>query len=395
MTSLHVHSKQPEPPLGAPAARPDDEACRPGTEEAAPISVFVPMFSSTPDGTITAGLGVRRLLAPNFRDEKTEENWDIRFRRINDRVRNRWVRWACRWLALHAAALWETRSVKIFTSHHSPFFSSGHLVIIHDVTPFRMPRRYVAQTFYTRHFLSTVMKSADAVVTISWHVRDALVELFPEVRRKLVVIPSYSPKVEQPVVDQPQSDRDPGLFMMVGVTRRHKNLDWAADAIEVAAETTPGLALDAVGVWADFWPDVAEAAARPERRSRVRLGGYATDGELDALYRRSRALLYLSTDEGMGLPPLEAMVRGCPVVCSDIPVLREVCGDAAFYVPLRDRSALAGLLGRLARGELDREITRKLALGRERVAAYGAVHLAARWHALMTSYAESRKLPVV
>lgn len=353
------------------------------------ILVLVPMLSSTPDGTITAGLGVRRLLAAN---SPRMAMWDRWFLWVNDCITWRWPRWAVRWLVLHLAVLMDRDRPKIFTSHHSPFFSSGHLVVIHDVIPFRQPKRYPAQTLYTRHFLGTVMGAADCVVTISNTVRDALLELFPEVRGKLCVIPSYSAKLETIKVPEQQINiiRDSRRFLMVGMTRRHKNLDWGAAGVELAANSVAGLVLDAVGVWEDFWPEVYEAAATLGRRSRLNLHGYVDDTTLDALYRRAGALFYLSSDEGMGLPPLEALARGCPVVCSDIPIFREVCGHAAFYVPLGDTVALARIIVRLARGELDLEIEKKLGMGRERVAAYGAAPLNAKWNALIADYTRCR-----
>ncbi len=355
--------------------------------------ILVPMLSSTPDGTITAGLGVRRLLETIH--AHPEARWDRRFLAVNDRVSNRWARWALRCLALHGAALTEGGALKIFTSHHSPFFSSGHLVIIHDVIPFRMPRRYPAQTFYVRNFLRTVMGAADAVVTISETVRRDLLALFPEVRRKLVVIPSYSAKIEGiPSQPRPAEAKPRGRFLMVGMTRRHKNLDWGAEAIEVAARQKTGLRLDAVGVWKEFWPEVTAAAAAPGRLSRLVLHDYVSDPVLDGLYREADALLYLSSDEGMGLPPLEALARGCPVVCADIPIFREVCGDAAFYVPLRDSVALADLIVRLANGDLDAEIPAKLEAGRRRIEAYGAARLAAMWRNLLADYERWRR-PVI
>jgi glycosyltransferase involved in cell wall biosynthesis len=324
-----------------------------------------------------------------------ESCWDRVFVTVNDRVPNRWIRWGLRWLVLHSAALGERDAIKVFTSHHSPFFASGHLVIIHDVIPFRMPRRYPAQTFYTRRFLATVMRSADAVITISETVRLALLELFPEFKSKLVVVPSYSPKIDADFHERKERTASPGgRFLMVGMTRRHKNLDWGADAIELAAGRRPGLRLDAVGVWREFWPEVVTAAASPARIAKLVLHDYVPDHVLDELYREARALLYLSSDEGMGLPPLEALARGCPVVCSDIPIFREVCGDAAFYVPLRDTAALASLLERLASGALDAEVARKLELGQQRIQAYGAVRLARDWRLLLDAYASFRA-PVV
>ena len=352
------------------------------------------MLCSTPDGTITAGLGVRSLVDD---DAATEASWDRVFLWINDLIRMRWPRWAVRWLFLHILAIVERDLCKVFTSHHSPFFSSGHLVVIHDVIPFKQPLRYPAQTFYTRNFLGTVMESADGVVTISHTVKDALLELFPEVRRKLRVIPSYSFKLEAPGdrLKVETTTRETGRFLMVGMTRRHKNLDWGAAGVEAAAQTTTGLSLDAVGVWPEFWTDVRAAADAPDRRSQLNLHGYVNDAALDGFYRSSRALLYLSSDEGMGLPPLEALARGCPVICSDIPIFREVYGEAAFYVPLRDTEALAVLIARLAKGELNGEIEVKLAAGRRRIENYGAERLALRWRELLTDYALWRTPSVI
>lgn len=324
-----------------------------------------------------------------------ETKWDALFLRVNDGIGLRWPRWVFRWLVLHSAAILERERPKVFTSHHAPFFASGHLVIIHDVIPFRQPERYPEQTFYTRHFLRTVMGAADGVVTISYTVRDALVDLFPEVRGKLRVIPSYSAKADAPAVSDTKSGHERGRFLMVGMTRRHKNLDWGAAGVEKAARSVPGLRLDAVGVWPDFWADVRRSAADPHRRSQLVLHDYVDEAELDGFYRGAQALLYLSSDEGMGLPPLEALARGCAVVCSDIPIFREVCGDAAFYVPLGATDELAYLLGLLAQGKLDREIEQKLAIGRERIARYGAAPLTGRWTELLLDYARWREPAVI
>ena len=358
------------------------------------VLVLVPMLSSTPDGTITAGLGIRRLLG---RESRQEAKWDRLFLRLNDGIGPLWPRWICRWLALNLAAIFERERLKVFTSHHSPFFVSGHLVVIHDVIPFRYPKRYPEQTFYTRHFLRTVIAAADGVVTISYTVRDALVELFPEVHGKLWVIPSYSPKVEAIGSGDYEEvgERDRGRFLMVGMTRRHKNLDWGAAGVELAAQSVAGLRLDAVGVWPEFWPEVRLAVGDPHRRSELVLHEFVNEAALDSFYKGARALLYLSSDEGMGLPPLEALARGCAVVCSDIPIFREVCGDSAFYVPLRDTAALARLLVRMALGELDVEISQKLAFGSARIASYSAGPLTERWAHLLSDYARWRSPDVL
>ncbi len=69
--------------------------------------------------------------------------------------------------------------------------------------------------------------------------------------------------------------------------------------------------------------------------------GYTTDAQLLTLYRRARLVLFPTLYEGFGLPALEAQAAGAPLVCSDIPVLREVAGEGAVYVPASDADAWA------------------------------------------------------
>jgi len=81
--------------------------------------------------------------------------------------------------------------------------------------------------------------------------------------------------------------------------------------------------------------------AVPEVPSRVRHLGYVSDGELRALYEGAACFLYPSLYEGFGLPPLEAMACGCPVVVSRSGSLPEVCGDAALYCDPLDPADIA------------------------------------------------------
>jgi glycosyltransferase involved in cell wall biosynthesis len=96
--------------------------------------------------------------------------------------------------------------------------------------------------------------------------------------------------------------------------------------------------------------------------------GFSEDASVERLLAGAAALVFPSRYEGFGLPPLEAMASGVPVVASDLPVLRELCGEAALYAPPGDAEALAATLGRLLD---DPASARRLAeLGRERARAY-------------------------
>jgi glycosyltransferase involved in cell wall biosynthesis len=101
---------------------------------------------------------------------------------------------------------------------------------------------------------------------------------------------------------------------------------------------------------------------------RCRLVASVTDSELWQLYRAADVFVFPSFSEGFGFPPLEAMACGTPVIASDIPVLREVLGDAALFVDPADEQALACALLRLVRE--DGEKARLAEMGKERAAEF-------------------------
>ncbi|HEY8370830.1 MAG TPA: glycosyltransferase family 1 protein, partial [Thermodesulfobacteriota bacterium] len=81
----------------------------------------------------------------------------------------------------------------------------------------------------------------------------------------------------------------------------------------------------------------------------VKYLGYVTDNELRALYDRASCFVYPSLYEGFGLPPLEAMACGCPVVASDTASLPEVCGPAALYCDPRAPQDIAAKIAAVMR----------------------------------------------
>ena len=94
---------------------------------------------------------------------------------------------------------------------------------------------------------------------------------------------------------------------------------------------------------------VLREAARPEIKDRVQILGYVAEGDLPLLHAHAEALVYPSLYEGFGLPVVEAMACGCPVITSDGSSLSEVAGDAALLVDPHDEDALAAALDAVAR----------------------------------------------
>jgi glycosyltransferase involved in cell wall biosynthesis len=101
------------------------------------------------------------------------------------------------------------------------------------------------------------------------------------------------------------------------------------------------------------------------------LAGYVTDGELRALYERAACFVFPSFYEGFGIPPLEAMHCGCPVIVSDRASLPEVCGQAALYCNPDDPLDIAAKLRRVLTSQLLQEELREAGRARVRQFSWG------------------------
>ena len=99
---------------------------------------------------------------------------------------------------------------------------------------------------------------------------------------------------------------------------------------------------------------VDEVAEQPAQADRIRLTGYLTDEEIGEWYARASIFAFPSLDEGFGMPVLEAMAAGIPVIAGNRSALPEVCGDAARLIDPRNEEELASALLRLATDETRR-----------------------------------------
>ena len=210
------------------------------------------------------------------------------------------------------------------------------VVTIHDLSferdPSLMPRR---DRLIFRTVVPRAARRARRVLTVSERTKRDLVELYGIPPARVVVTPHGVDPAFAP-------DGDAGSYLLfVGAIQARKNpLAAAAAAAEV------GLPLVVVG------PEKEPALARELERRGATLRGYLGKAELAELYRGAACLVLPSRHEGFGLPVLEAMASGTPVVAAPDPALREVAGDAALFAEphelagavrqaLRDRERLA------------------------------------------------------
>jgi len=188
-------------------------------------------------------------------------------------------------------------------------------VTVHDLSferdPSAMSRR---DRFVFRKVVPHAVRRARVVFVVSERTRRDLIELYATPPDKIVVTPNAVDPAFTP-------DGEPdGYLLFVGAIQRRKNPLAAADAA-----STLGLPLVVAG------PAKEPELARELSRRGADLRGYVEKSELARLYRRAACVVLPSRYEGFGLPVLEAMACGTPVVAADEPALREVGGDAAVY----------------------------------------------------------------
>ena len=207
------------------------------------------------------------------------------------------------------------------------------------------------------------LRASAVVITPTETVRSSVVEDLeadPE-RVRVVSAPLFAP-ADGPV--------DPGIaepfFLYPSTTDPHKNHATLIRAFARIAGSRPGLKLVLTGAAGRSDRDVAAEIERLGMGTRCSVSGCRE--RLDALIARAVAVVYPSEYEGFGLPLAEAMAAGCPVIASDLPVIREVVGEAGVLVGPGDTDGWADAMSRL----LDEDALREglVSAGRERAARY-------------------------
>ena len=243
------------------------------------------------------------------------------------------------------------------------------LVTVHDLVAIRHPETMTPwNRGYSRATLARVLTAADAIAAVSTDTAADIAAFVPAAaERTVVVLQGVDAFWSQPAPNAPTRERPYVLF--VGSTEPRKNLPRlvAAQALRRAR----GADEDLVFVGGDGWG----ADELPDEPWLVRLGQLGDD-DLRVLYRDAAAVAIPSLHEGAGLPALEAMAVGAPVVAAAAGALPETCGGAAVLVDPLDVASIAD--------GIDRAIA-----DRDGFVARGRAHAATRtWQATAAGYAE-------
>jgi glycosyltransferase involved in cell wall biosynthesis len=268
------------------------------------------------------------------------------------------------------------------------------VITIHDLAIYRNRRWFPGgQSLSTRFVVPRSVLRADIVVAVSEYTARDIVEVFGIDRGRIQVVPHGVSARFRPMSAEERADararlKLPDRFILfVGTVEPRKNLDTLLDAW-VLMRDRPDLVI--VGSWGWRYEPIRDKMARLGPRLH-HLDGVDPD-ELPAIYNLARALAHPAWYEGFGLPPLEAMACGTPVVVSDRSSLPEVVADAGVVVPPDDpeawRKALEQVVGDtdLAAGLRHRGILRAAQFSWER-----AGHLT--WRAIDDAISAGRASP--
>jgi glycosyltransferase involved in cell wall biosynthesis len=219
------------------------------------------------------------------------------------------------------------------------------VVTVHDFHDFR------ARWWYFRRLLEHTFATARAIVCVSQATQRQLVEEFPSFAERVVVIrEGADPKLFHPAdggPGQPPVLHRLGIeeapWLAVGTIQPRKNYARLIAAYaRLERDRTPPLVIVGRPGW-----DYEEVMALPEQlgvSDRITFTGHLPEEDVADLMRAASLLVAVSTGEGFGLPLVEAMYSGVPILASDIPPFREVAGNAARFVDPSSESAIrAGL----------------------------------------------------
>lgn len=247
---------------------------------------------------------------------------------------------------------------------------------IHLLFPQYLPNRFALS--YAKYMIKHAVHKSAAILTVSEASRRDILRFYPEADPdRIQVVPNA---IDDAILEEPgEEERERvteryqirGRYVLyAGNIKPHKNLDRLIAAFGILKQTAghEDVKLMIIGDEVNKWGSLRRSVEAAGVRQDVRFFGFVPDHTLSALYRMASVFAFPSLYEGFGLPPLEAMACGTPVVTSKISSLPEVVGDAAILVDPYDVEDIAAALVRV----LDDEPLRKdlIARGHERVAHF-------------------------
>jgi len=249
------------------------------------------------------------------------------------------------------------------------------IVTIHDLILIKYPTQrattlapliYKIKNFFYKIVIALAVKRARLVLTVSEYTKKDIIRQFKVDERKIIVTYEGVADLREtphpnPLLIKEREHEEYGLIkqpylLYVGNAYPHKNLESLIRVYSEICREMKNLSLVLVGKEDYFYSRLKEQACLTGRQAKnlggaVIFPGYVPDDDLKILYSRARAYVFPSLYEGFGLPPLEAMAFGLPVVSSNKTCLSEILGEAALYFNPDDEADMKVKIKRVIKDE--------------------------------------------
>lgn len=270
-----------------------------------------------------------------------------------------WFRWQLPFYATYFSG-----QVDIY---HGPNFALPRLkgklskvVTIHDLAYLKYPQYSPPETVaYLNRVVPKALAAADVIATVSQEARRILVEHYKVPRERTVVIPNGVGADFRRITDPTLLEairlkfglKQPFVLSVGTLEPRKNHLGLIKAFAQLQARKREPAMLVFAGGEGWLYEETRRMVTELQLESKVRFLGRVSDLELAALYSMADVFAFPSFFEGFGIPPLEAMACGAPVITSNISSLLEVAGDAAILIDPHDTDALAHAITRLLEDE--------------------------------------------
>ncbi len=317
----------------------------------------------------------------------------------NDNVRKELIksRWYTLAEQLEVPYKWWKNKIDLmhFPHFNVPLIKPGNYVVtIHDLILTKFPT-HRASTLHPfiywlkdkgyRLIIKTAVKFAKKIITVSEFTKKDLIEQFGADDKKIEVtyegVANLAKGNDSLFVAKLDNKKTLDLYnihvpflLYIGNAYPHKNLDGLVAAFTKLHSKYKDLRLVFVGKEDYFYNRVKDFAKvnnlwqKENHNSPVVFAGYVPDADLEALFQEASAYVFPSLYEGFGLPPLEAMAHGCPVVSSNRASMPEILGDAALYFNPEDKEEMIEAIEKVLNNPLEKE--KLIAMGYEQIKKY-------------------------
>ena len=255
----------------------------------------------------------------------------------------------------------ELQSSLIFSPiPEAPLYSKcRYIVTVHDLIPLRFPQRFSRLTAYFRYYIPQVLRQAEHIICDSEATALDVAKFFQIPRQKMTAILLACDNLNFRYLDLPAEN----YFLYTGRHDPYKNLERLIAAFASLADRT-NYELWLAGPPNAYTPQLIAQVEQLGLQSSIKFLGYVSYSQLPVLMNQAIALVFPTLWEGFGLPILEAMACGTPVITSNLSSMPEVAGDAALLVNPYSVGEIAHAMQTIATDSKVRSNLKKASLAR-------------------------------